>query len=233
MKLIPFGVLASGLLMMGCASKPSVMTVEQFDRLPVAEQEAVIADLEAKPARLERFKQAQLMAEAPVVFEYRGIGYKMHCIRYPGSDYAELSLYHGQDAPSLSRASHQALAVIAANGDCTVRLRDAGNGVMLPVTMRNDAGMSEGFFRALALRTTPAIMNGTGAVALRDALGPNCEGGRCGGPTFNVMGGVAQAASSSESNSEVNSDVGITGGCPSGDCGSVFRGLPTEREGDN
>jgi hypothetical protein len=188
--------------------------------------------LEAKPERLERFRQAQLRAGEPVSFEFDGVGYKVQCIKYPGSDYAELATYHGQDAPSLSRASHQALAVIAADSDCTARLRDVGNGVMLPVTMRNDAGMSEGFFRAMMLRTTPAVLNGTGAVALRDLLGPECGPNGC-GPTFNVMGGVAQAASSAESNSEVNANtnIGISGDCGGSPCGSIFLGLPPVEDG--
>jgi hypothetical protein len=213
MKMI--GLVATSLLVVGCASKPSVMTADEFERLPPDEQEAVLVDLEARPARIERFREAQLRAEKPVVFEYDGIGYKMQCIKYPGGNYAELVTYHGQDAPSLSRASHQALAVIAANGDCTPRLRDAGNGVMLPVTTRNDAGMSEGFLRAMLVRTVPAVLNGTGAVALRHRLGPDCGDGGC-APTFNV---ISQAVSGSESNAQSGADIKIDAGvCPGGNC---------------
>lgn len=155
----------------------------------------------------------------PLTYGTKATGYTVQCHILPG-EYNQVAIYNGHNARGLSRATQQAMMVQMADNDCNVMyrpVRDNSGAIVTvsPVTILNDAVAQEDMMRVMARTVTPAIFNGTGAVALRSAMGNDCGQGGC-APTFNVM---SQAVNQNSSENQLGADVNVgTDACTAGNC---------------
>lgn len=217
----PLAIVVTLLVLAGCAGNKAAVDVSERDylKMDASERQAHERQLSSEKAVLEQWRISRLQAFQPVTFGTKATGYTVQCHWMPG-EYNQIAIYNGHNAPGLSRATHQAMMVQMADNNCDVLYRpvrdNSGEIVTVsPVTILNDAAAQEDMLRVMGRTIAPAILNGTGAVALREAFGNDCGNGGC-APTF-ITSAVAQQSATAESEADV--DVN-SGSCVSGQCKS-------------
>jgi len=196
----------------------SGLSRDQFISASQEERMAEIQRIKTEKEMTAEWEIARLQAGLPVPFEYEGTGYALQCIRFPGSKVTELAVYHGHNAPGMSRATHQSLAAFLGDEHCALSLIDRG-GVKVPIQNRNNSTAQEDFGRMMLRVATPGFTQGLGLKIADEILGED----DCCGTTFNLMGGraVAGAVNENLNVTEVGITTDVTVGrilCPTGNC---------------